>query len=263
MLDRDLNNQHLVSLGAFSTTLRFVGIVDGGVGTDEKGKAEQASSPSQETIRTILSSSRVREANLTREFKTVLQLEHGEFALRLGEESALEWRLTYINVKPNEMQAKVAALTEELNSKLAQIFARSLYDEYETLIGWEVYLAWYCDLPTVPEPQDVWYEATSLIGDAFYLLGSSPGAIPLSCKQSSEERPKVQNNHALLAIGLFRLLAGFPKKFSDLATENDAGDLAEGKSVKIYVEHPLATCVKSFEYGVADGKFGNLWGAVG
>jgi hypothetical protein len=215
-----------------------------------------AATPSQEDLPPILSSQAVRGANLTKkEFKTVLDLGHGSLALRLGNDSALEWCLTYKDVEPGKMQEKVQAFAAELNERLAKMVAALPYKE-KMPNGWKVYLADMCELPEVSKKRNVMVFATTLIEDSFNRHRSETTTIDGKDRLSMDDflnkrgQTWVKNHHVLLCNACFRCAAGFPEDFDVLATDKDPGDLYQGKIVRTDIEGSSSGSAQSYRHGV-------------
>jgi hypothetical protein len=218
-----------------------------------------AATPSQEDLPPILSSQAVRDANLTKEeFKTVLDLGHGSLALRLGNDSALEWCLTYKDVEPGKMQEKVQAFAAELNERLAEMVAALPYKD-KMPSGWKVYLAYRCELPEVSEKQNVTVFSTTLIEDSFNRHRSETTTFKSEVRTSMNEflnnrgQPWVKNHHVRLAIAAFRCVVGFPEEFDVLATDKDPGALFQGQIVLTDIAGSSSGSAASFQYGVVVG----------
>jgi|GEM_PF-4829418 len=245
----DLNNKY------FSTSIQF----DCG---GELAHMPDAATPSQENLPPILSSKAVRDANLTKEeFKTVLDLQHGSLALRLGKDSALEWRLTYKDVEPGKMQAKVQAFAAELNERLAEMVAALPYKD-KMPRGWKVYLADKCELPEVSEKQNVMVYSTTLIEDSFNRHRSETTTVKGEVRTSMNEflnnrdQPWVKNHHVRLSIAAFRCVVGFPQEFDVLATDKDPGALCQGKIVRTDIAGSSSGSAASYLDGVGGGRWG-------
>jgi hypothetical protein len=253
----------------FSTSIQFN---CGG----ELAHMPDAATPSQEDLPPILSSQAVRDANLTKEeFKTVLDLGHGSLALRLGNDSALEWCLTYRDVEPGKMQEKVQAFAAELNERLAEMVAALPYKD-KMPRGWKVYLADMCELPEVSKKRNVMVFATTLIEDSFNRHRSEATTIDGKDRPSMDDflnkrgQTWVKNHHVLLCNACFRCAAGFPEDFDVLATDKDPGDLYQGKIVRTDIEGSSYGSAASYPHGVhvfiwlggdrADGRVGVVGG---
>jgi hypothetical protein len=251
------------SSGGFPNGLVTVQAFGFGIGIGESAKAAQSSSnpnspdrtPSQEDPRPILSSLAVRFAKLTGEFKKVVDLEHGSLSLRLGNDSALEWSLTYRNVEPGKMQEKVQALAAELNAKLAQMVAALPYSDRMTR-GWKVSLAERCSLPEVTEKQHVRVACTTLIDNSLNRHRLRTQQVNSESRISHSEFLKdrdqtwIDNHSQRLAIAFFRFFAGFPASYDHIGTVWDPGDLAEGKVIRTDIEGASSGTATSFPNGV-------------
>jgi hypothetical protein len=104
----------------------------------------------------------VKAAQLTNEYKVVADLQHGKFELRLGTDSALEWKITYKGVEPGKTEEKALLLAAELNKELEEKVAALPY-KAQMPNGWKVYLADRCEMPKVGTTQDLVVKGTTLI----------------------------------------------------------------------------------------------------
>jgi hypothetical protein len=195
----------------------------------------------------ILDSDAIRCANLNYdEFTEILQnlrLENGRFELRLGkpeEECDLVWRLTYKGVKSGRETAKIDGLLNEVNKHLREMVAESVELSRHYPNGWKISrplaslgeCGGFSPSRVQGSRSNVAIEATSLHDQSrnrpiisFGANGEQTGLI----RTLDDLKMRITDPlSAAIAVGLFRLFAGFPKDPSDLGTERDTGDLTQG-----------------------------------
>jgi hypothetical protein len=202
----------------------------------------------------ILTNPAVKAAQLTNEYKVVADLEHGKFELRLGTDSALEWKITYKDVEPDKTEEKARLLAAELNEKLEEKVAALPY-KAQMPKGWKVYLAERCKMPGVNTTQDLVVEGTTLIDDSFNRHRTQTVTVNREDRISHNEflsnrgQTFVDNHSTLIAIAFFRYFGGFPIALELIGTIEDTGDLAQGKGVRTEIEGSSAGSAVSRPHG--------------
>jgi hypothetical protein len=187
----------------------------------------------------------------------VADLEHGKFELRLGTDSALEWKITYKDVEPGKTEEKARLLAAELNKKLEEKVAALPY-KAQMPNGWKVYLAESCKMPEVNTTQDLVVEGTTLIDDSFNRHRTKTvkvnGEDRISHNEflGSRDQTFVDNHSTRLAIAFFRYFGGFPIELELIGTREDTGDLTQGVVVRTEIEGSSSGSAASDQFGVID-----------
>jgi hypothetical protein len=208
----------------------------------------------------ILTNPAVKAAQLTNEYKVVANLEHGKFELRLGTDSALEWKITYKYVEPGKTEEKAQLLAAELNEKLAEKVAALPY-KAQMPNGWKVYLTGHCKMPEVDRKQNLVVEGTTLIDDSFNRHRTQTVKVNGEDRSSHNEflrnrgQTFVDNHSTRIAIAFFRYFGGFPIALGLIGTREDTGDLAQGKGVRTEIEGSYSGSAKSYQAGVGDDRW--------
>jgi hypothetical protein len=223
-------------------------------------KPEQLKALLKEFKHPILTNPAVKAAQLTNEYKVVADLEHGKFELRLGTDSALEWKITYKDVEPGKTEEKARLLAGELNEKLAEKVAALPY-KAQMPNGWKVYLTERCKMPEVDTTQDLVVEGTTLIDDSFNrdrtktVKVNGEDRISHTEFLNNRDQTFVDNHSTRIAIAFFRYFGGFPVAMELIGTREDTGDLAQGKGVRTEIEGSSSGSAASYPYGVR----GSAW----
>ncbi|MEN9845003.1 MAG: hypothetical protein RIS36_150 [Pseudomonadota bacterium] len=179
------------------------------------------------------------------------------FELRLGTDSALEWKITYKDVEPGKTEEKARLLADELNEKLAEKVAALPYKaQMPNSWCWKVFLAERCKMPEVDRNQDLVVEGTTLIDDSFNRSRTKTVKVNGEDRSSHNEflskrgQTFVDNHSTRLAIAFFRYFGGFPSVLELIGTRGDTGDLAQGKGVRTEIEGSSSGSAASYRHGV-------------